>query len=96
MRIKTDYTHFSPISTRNQDYSTENPAYLRVGFKVQTGLRAGMPLGDCCAGLINLTGLDRFTKLFSQVTGKDCGCKARQNWLNNLITNFFGTSSPTT
>jgi hypothetical protein len=60
------------------------------GFRVRSNLRAGKPLGDCCADLTHLTGLDRLAALYTQITGKDCGCKKRQDWLNKLVPNFLG------
>ena len=64
-----------------------------TGFRVQTGLQAGKPLGDSVAGLIHFTGLDRLTNLYTQLTGLDCDCKARQAKLNTLVPNF--ATSPT-
>lgn len=59
-----------------------------TGFKVKTGLQAGKPLGDSVASLTHFTGLDRLTNLYTQLTGLDCGCKARQEKLNMLVPNF--------
>jgi hypothetical protein len=63
---------------------------MQMGMKVQTNLCVGKRLGDCCADLIHFTGLDKFANLYTQVTGKDCGCKDRQNWLNNLSPTILG------
>jgi hypothetical protein len=60
------------------------------GLRVRSNLRAGKPLGDCCADLTHFTGLDRLAALYTQTTGKDCGCKKRQDWLNKLVPNFLG------
>lgn len=59
-----------------------------TGFRVQTGLQAGKPLGDSVASLTHFTGLDRLSNLYTQLTGLDCGCKARQDKLNMLVPNF--------
>ena len=59
-----------------------------TGFRVQTGLQAGKPLGDSVAGLTHFTGWDRLTNLYTQLTGLDCGCKTRQEKLNMLVPNF--------
>ena len=59
-----------------------------TGFKVKTGLQAGKPLGDSVESLTHFTGLDRLTNLYTQLTGLDCGCKARQEKLNMLVPNF--------
>ncbi len=58
---------------------------IQGSMKVRTALRAGKPLGDQVADLIHLTGLDNFSNLYTQITGKDCGCKQRQEWLNRLF-----------
>lgn len=42
-------------------------------------------LGDTVARLTHATGLDKLAHLYTQVTGKDCGCKGRQAELNRLI-----------
>jgi len=42
-------------------------------------------LGDTIARLTHATGLDRLAHLYTQVTGKDCGCRGRQEALNRLI-----------
>ena len=55
---------------------------IRYRMTVQTGVRAGKPLGDQVADLTHATGLDQLSKLYTQVTGQDCGCKQRQAWLN--------------
>ena len=59
-----------------------------TGFRVQTGLQAGKPLGDSVASLTHFTGLDRLTNLYTHFTGLDCGCKTRQEKLNMLVPNF--------
>jgi len=56
-------------------------------MKVKTGLKAGKPLGDMVADVTHATGVDRLAEVYSSVTGKDCGCKARQEWLNQLFPN---------
>ena len=74
----------------NKPYNTtEYQSNYQVGLKVRTSLQSGKALGDCCAGLIHFTGLDRFAKLYTEITGKDCGCKERQKWLNQQMPNFI-------
>ena len=58
---------------------------LHCGLSVRTSLRAGKALGDCCADLFHFGGLDKLAALYTQYTGKDCGCKDRQNLLNDLM-----------
>lgn len=54
-------------------------------MKVKTNLKAGKPLGDAVADLTQTTGLDKMTELYTDLTGKDCGCQARQEHLNRLF-----------
>jgi hypothetical protein len=42
-------------------------------------------LGDTVARLTHATGLDKLAHFYTQVTGRDCGCKGRQELLNRLI-----------
>jgi hypothetical protein len=51
-------------------------------MKVKTNLKAGQALGDTLAEAIHATGLDKLTEEYTRLTGRDCGCKARQAWLN--------------
>lgn len=51
-------------------------------MNVKTNLKAGQPLGDAAAGVIQATGLDKLAEGYTRITGRDCGCKARQEWLN--------------
>jgi len=58
-------------------------------MKVRTDLKAGGGLGDAVAGFTQKTGLDQIASTYTKVTGKDCGCKARQAKLNELVPNFM-------
>lgn len=49
---------------------------------MKTHLKAGQPLGDMVAGVTHATGLDKVAELYTNLTGQDCGCQARQEWLN--------------
>jgi hypothetical protein len=42
-------------------------------------------LGDTIAKITHATGLDKLSELYTQVTGKDCGCASRQEALNKLV-----------
>jgi hypothetical protein len=42
-------------------------------------------LGDTIAKITHATGLDKLAELYTQLTGKDCGCKNRQEALNKLV-----------
>ena len=39
-------------------------------------------LGDTVAKFTAFTGLDHLAKLYTRTTGKPCGCKERQAYLN--------------
>jgi hypothetical protein len=57
---------------------------LEILMKTRTAIRAGEGLGDAVASLTHLTGMDRLAKTYEGVTGKPCGCDARQEKLNQL------------
>lgn len=42
-------------------------------------------LGDTVAKITHATGIDKLAALYTQVTGKDCGCTRRQEFLNKLV-----------
>jgi hypothetical protein len=52
---------------------------------VRTDIKAGQGLGDTVADLTHVTGVDQLAKLYTQATGKDCGCAKRRETLNNLF-----------
>lgn len=52
---------------------------------VETGIKAGKPLGDVVADVTHVTGLDRVAHLYEQVTGRCCGCEERRQNLNRLF-----------
>ena len=54
-------------------------------MNVRTGITSGQGLGDTIADITHLTGLDKLADLYTQVTGKDCGCQERQELLNQLF-----------
>ena len=58
-------------------------------MKVRTDIRSGRGLGDTIADFTQQTGLDQLAVRYEQLTGKDCGCKARQAKLNELSPNFL-------
>ncbi len=39
-------------------------------------------LGDVVEKVANATGLDKVAKIYTKVTGKDCGCQGRKQRLN--------------
>jgi len=54
-------------------------------MNVKTGIISGQGLGDTIADITHLTGLDHLSKLYERTTGKNCGCKERQELLNQLF-----------
>jgi hypothetical protein len=54
-------------------------------MNVRTGISAGNGLGDVVADVTHATGLDKLAHLYEQTTGKDCGCKERQEKLNQMF-----------
>jgi hypothetical protein len=54
-------------------------------MKIRSGITAGQGLGDAVADVAKLTGMNRLAETYTQITGKDCGCKARQEKLNQLF-----------
>jgi hypothetical protein len=63
--------------------SGEDP--VSSGIAAQTNIRSGMALGDLVAEFTSFTGLDRLAGLYTDVTGKECGCSARQEALNKAF-----------
>lgn len=41
-------------------------------------------LGDTIAKITHATGLDKLADIYTEITGKDCGCSKRQEFLNEL------------
>jgi hypothetical protein len=58
-------------------------------MKTRTDIKAGQGLGDAVANFTRQTGLDQIAIRYEQLTGKDCGCKARQAKLNELVPGFL-------
>ncbi|MCB0209097.1 MAG: hypothetical protein KDJ52_07200 [Anaerolineae bacterium] len=58
-------------------------------MKVKTHLKAGKPMGDAVADLTHATGLDKVAQLYTDITGRDCGCQDRQAMLNRLLPASF-------
>jgi hypothetical protein len=42
-------------------------------------------LGDTIAKITKATGLDKLAEMYTKITGKDCGCKTRQEYFNKLL-----------
>jgi hypothetical protein len=42
-------------------------------------------LGDTIAKITKATGLDKLAEMYTRITGKDCGCKTRQEYFNKLL-----------
>lgn len=79
----------SPLNTHirclDEGHAMKFEVLRTNNMKLRTGLKAGQGLGDAVADLTHLTGVDRLAQAYTQVTGRDCGCKARQEKLNQLF-----------
>jgi hypothetical protein len=53
-------------------------------LKVKTGIKGGKPMGDTVADAAHAAGLDKGAELYTQITGRDCGCEQRRQFLNAL------------
>ena len=53
-------------------------------MNVKSGVSAGQGLGDSVADVTHLIGLDQVAKTYEGLTGKSCGCKQRQEVLNQI------------
>ncbi|MEM7113891.1 MAG: hypothetical protein AAF614_15760 [Chloroflexota bacterium] len=56
---------------------------------VRTDVQAGKGLGDVVADFTHNTGLDALANKYGETTGKDCGCDARQETLNQIDVPFL-------
>jgi hypothetical protein len=54
-------------------------------MNVRTGINSGNGLGDVVADFTHLTGLDKLAHYYEEVTGNSCGCKERQEKLNQMF-----------
>ncbi len=70
-------------SPSSQDI-TIKPNLRTLGLHVRTKLQAGRGLGDVVADFTASTRLDRVADWVSRTTGRDCGCDARREKLNDL------------
>lgn len=56
---------------------------------IRSGLHAGKGLGDRVADFTRFTGLDNLADWYTDNTGNDCGCGARQEKLNDMFPDIF-------
>lgn len=56
--------------------------YLKEPKKINFPSRG---LGDTVYKITHTTGLDKLAEMYTKITGKDCGCKNRQEALNKLV-----------
>jgi hypothetical protein len=56
---------------------------MKVRTQIKSGQAAG--LGDSVAQFTHLTGIDKLAHTYTNLTGKDCGCNARREKLNQLV-----------
>ena len=62
----------------------QTPATKPLVLKIKTGIRGGKPMGDAVADVAHATGLNNGAELYTQITGRDCGCEQRRQLLNSL------------
>lgn len=67
----------------------EQEQQTNIKLKVRTGLSGGAGLGDVIANFTQATGLDKLADVYTDVTGKDCGCNARKKTLNDMFPNII-------
>lgn len=71
------------MTTLDNTQKTERA--FKVGIPSRTGIRSGIKIGNALETAFKITGVNRFADLYTQLTGKDCGCEARKDYLNNLV-----------
>jgi hypothetical protein len=71
------------INQEKYDMADQTPKQPPV-LKVKTGIRGGQQMGDAVADVARATGLDKGAELYTQITGRDCGCEQRRQLLNSL------------
>jgi len=54
-------------------------------MRVRTGVKAGKALGDSVYDFTHATGMNKLAEWYTDLTGLDCGCRKRQDALNNLF-----------
>lgn len=52
--------------------------------EVESGI-VSYGLGDTIAKITHATGLDKLANIYTNITGKPCGCQSRQEALNKLF-----------
>ena len=62
----------------------QTPKTKPLVLQIRTGIRGGQLLGDAVADVANATGLKKGAELYTQITGRDCGCEQRRQLLNAL------------
>lgn len=60
-------------------------AYAKFIHLRNNSLGGSTGLGDTIAKITATTGLDKIAALYTSITGRDCGCKDRQEALNKLF-----------
>lgn len=64
---------------------TPEEAYTKFVHLRNNSLGSSTGLGDTIAKITQTTGLAHLATLYTQLTGKECGCADRQEALNKLI-----------
>ncbi len=70
------------------DYKEDTP---RMGFNLEEGpaiaaldMAISKGLGDDITAIARGLGVEKATKLFTKLTGVNCGCEWRRDWLNKF------------
>lgn len=70
------------ITTKTQSFGPTISRTINPSQSVPTKSRG---FGDTVTKIAQKTGLDQVAKVYEKATGKDCGCKKRQDALNQAF-----------
>lgn len=82
---KYDYAAYKEFCLAN---NFEVMPFSVYALTIEPPVRTPVPsrgLGDTIAKITHATGLDKLAEVYTQVTGKPCGCASRQEALNKLV-----------
>lgn len=63
---------------------TSPPVVIKAGKRIISN-EASQGFGDTIAKITHATGLDKLADIYTNITGKPCGCQSRQEALNKLF-----------
>jgi hypothetical protein len=64
--------------------ANQTPMTKPFSLRIKTGIKGGQPMGDAVADAAHAAGLDKGAALYTQITGRDCGCEQRRQLLNSF------------